>query len=131
MKRIRKNEKYGLMDDYGNIVIPPKYNWIDCFHSGLIIYKLYGKCGLIDSNGNEITPPKYDGLWELSNGFIRYKINKKYGFIDTNGNEMTKPLFDFIDAYYINKHSNNIFWGYNNIIFKNNSIHYHKIKILL
>jgi hypothetical protein len=92
---------------------------------------LNGKWGLINKNGIEITPPKYDKLWGFHNGFTKYKINDKYSFINENGIELTKPLFEWNDIYNIHHHSNNIFWGNKNIIFKNYSIHQNKIKIVL
>jgi hypothetical protein len=119
MKKFKENNKYGLMDDNNNIIIHPKYDYLSNFYNGFATYKLENKWGFIDTNGNEIVPPKYDDLWDFENGFAIYKLNEKWGFVDENGNKLTKPLFDFYGVYYVSNHSNNIFWGKYNMIFKN------------
>jgi hypothetical protein len=125
------NGKWGFIDTKGNEIVPPKYDLLYNFYENFAIYELNEKHGFIDSIGNEIITPKYDFLWNFENGFARYEIKNKYGLIDKNGNELIKPLFVWDDIKNIHHNSNNIFWGDENIIFKNYSIYQNKMKIIL
>jgi hypothetical protein len=125
------NGKYGFIYENANEIIPPKYDYLSNFRNGFGTYKLNRQYGFIDSNGNEIIPPKYDDLSYFHNGFAKYKLKNKWGLIDKNGIELTKALFKWNDVYNISRHSNNIFWGEHNIIFKNHSIFKNHIKIVL
>jgi hypothetical protein len=126
-----ENGKFGLVDKNNNIIVPYKYDLLYQFKNSFAPYKLNDKYGFIDENGNEIIPPKYEHLSFFDNGFAKYKLNGKFGFIDEKGNELTKALFDFGDIVPIDNHSNNVFWGNKNMIFKNYSIDKEKIKIVL
>jgi hypothetical protein len=89
--QIRKNDKIGLMDKDGNIIIEPKYDDVSDFRMKSVdcgqIYKVRenSKTGLIDECGNFIFPLSYnsiininrsevlhDAILEVSNNYKKY-----------------------------------------------------------
>lgn len=56
------NALYGVIDRSGNLVIPPFYESISDFRSGVAIVNLQGQNGLIHESGSYILPPEYDSI---------------------------------------------------------------------
>jgi hypothetical protein len=105
-----QNNKWGLIDESGNIKLPFTYDRIDDFaYDGFYIRKLGEKCGIIDDSGIEIGDVEFDfsltyryanssdGVINrnLKNKFIVGK-NDKYGVIDHNGNQILEFKFNHI-----------------------------------
>ena len=60
--KIKQNEKYGLIDFDGNVIVEPEYEEIDSFNykEGLLLVKNNGKYGVINIDGEEVIKTKYD-----------------------------------------------------------------------
>jgi len=99
--RVKLNGKYGFVNQKGEEIVPPKYDYADThFFSPdwVIRVKCGNKYGLLDSNGREIVPCLYDDIegGSLSDGIpFLAKRNGKYAYIDSKGNLKT----DFIYSY--------------------------------
>lgn len=60
--------KTGLINGYGNLIIPAEYDEIGEFSNGLAIVRKNDKYGFANSKGREIVPTIYDKI-EPFNGF--------------------------------------------------------------
>lgn len=97
---------YGMLDKFGNEVIPCKYDNYNgdhdnAFHfcDGLARVTKKRKMGFINESGLEIVPCKYDYATDFCEGFAVVSItisssSSKYGFIDSTGKEVTACTFD-------------------------------------
>lgn len=114
-----KNDKTGLIDLNGNIIIPFKYdyNYIDSdddplpihVKNGVVNMELNGKWGVIDLNGNTVMEFKYPYLYmndmgiyvsrESYNHFNLYDFSGR--FVKSNA-EPTWSLADGLYRYYVN-----------------------------
>lgn len=113
-----ENEKYGLKDSVGNIIVTPKYDEIYQFYGSLASVRVgdyeTGKWGFIDTTGKEVIPLKYDHAFPFRNKYavvtrisyqktiddrtgkpIRTKIHK-YGVIDTKGKKIVSLKYELI-----------------------------------
>ncbi len=90
-----KNNKWGFIDEKGNIVIHAKYDLASQFLDGLARVKVNGKYGFIDKNDNIVIPAKYDYACDFSEGLAGVKVNGKYGFIDKNDNIVIPAKYDY------------------------------------
>ena len=94
---VRLDEKYGLINEDGEEIVTPMYDWKIYFKSnGLAIVEKDGKYGLINRAGKEVVIPKYDGIGDFINGFAIVRLNNKYGIINEKGEEIIELKFDRI-----------------------------------
>jgi len=99
---VTSNNKMGLIDSIGNVIIKPTYQYIDnkkdlknLFEAVIIVNKKY-KRGFIDLQNKVKIPFDYDDVYYLGNGLIRVSKNNKTGVVDTE-NKMILPLkYDYI-----------------------------------
>lgn len=84
---IMLDEKWGLMNQYGEIVVPCEYYMlISSFNEyGLAEVNRKGLIGFVDTTGEEIIKCKYQGAGKFSEGLIDVRLNDKWGYIDTLG----------------------------------------------
>ena len=110
--KYKKDNKYGLIDFQGNIIVKAKYEEITGldYKEGLLLVKKNGKYGVININGATIIKAKYDfiesdGYYEEGNeyqksGFIVGKKSNndyKYGYINYKGKEILKTKYNQIE----------------------------------
>ncbi|WP_291144792.1 WG repeat-containing protein [Flavobacterium sp. UBA7680] len=96
------NNKMGLIDTLGNVIIKPNYEYIknhkdlkNIFEAGIISNKKY-KRGFIDLQGKVIIPFEYDDVFYFGNNLIRVSKNEKTGVVDME-NKIILPLkYDYI-----------------------------------
>lgn len=86
--QIRKNDKSGMIDTSGKILIPEKY-WRFEFAGNLIACTEGGKLGLIKNNGERISENKYDIIVPLSDSrFLAENTDTGYGTIYSEEGEI-------------------------------------------
>jgi hypothetical protein len=85
LRGIRKNEKYGFIDDQGRLRIANRYEGIQTFSEGLAAVKIRGKWGFINRDEKIIIQPAYDAVTSFENGYSIVKQNGKFGLINNSG----------------------------------------------
>ncbi|WP_343705951.1 WG repeat-containing protein [Flavobacterium sp.] len=91
------NEKMGLIDSLGNVILKPNYKYIhnqkdlkNIFEAGIIINKNY-KRGFIDLKGNIKIPFEYEDVFYLGKNLVRVSKNNKYGVVNLD-NKIILPI---------------------------------------
>lgn len=91
------DQKWGLHDERGNIILPPSYDSIAAFKEGVAVFWVKGNCGYIDSTGKVIIDNRYQDCACFNEGvakvlrrglggtdtFIILDKNNRYNFIST------------------------------------------------
>ncbi|MCM1339518.1 MAG: WG repeat-containing protein [Muribaculaceae bacterium] len=91
-----KKNKYGLIDNNGNVLVPLKYNHADRIVSKFSKFGNHNDYGLYDEFGKNLVPHKYAKIDILYGGmFLTYK-NYKYGITGYNGEIILENEFDDI-----------------------------------
>ena len=92
------DKKYGLIDNCGNYLIPPKYEkFEETFgeNSPYFTAKLNDKYGVINKIGKTVIDFKYDGMRLFGDKeHICAKTGDKWGLIDINGNIIIPFIYD-------------------------------------
>jgi hypothetical protein len=97
--RIIQDEKYGILNDKGEFVVPIKYDYIESFsefsdlmeNDTLFCVKLNNKYGAIDKAGNIKIPMIYERLQPFSYGITIANKDDKVGLINYK-NEIIVPF---------------------------------------
>ncbi len=82
---VKKDGKWGTLNEAGKVAIAPKYDETIEFEEGISPAKQNGKYGFIDTKGNEIIPFIYEQVWYFTDGMVCVKKDGKWGFINTTG----------------------------------------------
>ena len=106
------NDKWGYVDEGGQIVIQPQYSNAMSFQNGRAIVNIaddmYNKYGLINKNGQFILPPEYNYIIQLGEKRVAIGtalnpeesyIGSKFGIADTDGRILTDFLYDHVGEY--------------------------------
>lgn len=96
---IRKNGKWGFVNNEGKECIPCVYDDVSEYNSGVASFKMDGQWGIMNIKGEPIVSPQYDRLTYFSEGLAVYSKNKKSGVINVKGEIITKPLYDYIAPF--------------------------------
>ncbi len=87
-------ELYGMLSVTGEVVIEPKYEYLDLFsEEGLARFCDHGLWGYVNLEGKEVIPAHYEDANNFSEGLAAVKIDGLYGFIDVSGEMMIEPQF--------------------------------------
>jgi len=99
----QKDNKWGLLDDKGNVVAPYIYNHIADFDKdGFACVELSGKFGLIDKKGRVVIPIIYNKPLFFSEGLANVEIDDhKFGFINKENKFVIQPDY-FIAKSFMN-----------------------------
>lgn len=105
---LNENDKYGVIDTSGNIIIEPKYDNIKIPNpeKPIFICDSINKTVVLNEKKEQLFT-EYDEVKAiLVNGIVssipyektalKYKKNGKYGIISYDGKEITKPIYDEI-----------------------------------
>ncbi len=92
---VRKNNKVGVIDKLGKVIIPIKYDGIsDEVTDKEIAVKKDGKWGFINKQNTIIIPLQYDDARNFNNGLSAVKQDGKWGFINQQGKMVIKPQYN-------------------------------------
>ncbi|MEA5011815.1 MAG: sigma-70 family RNA polymerase sigma factor [Angelakisella sp.] len=94
MFAVIKDDKYGLADYSGNLILPIEYEAIYEFKDGISSAKKDGLFGAINIQGEVIVPFEYNTLYDFSSGVACVQQNGKWGFVDTKGNVVVPLTYD-------------------------------------
>ena len=123
---ISKNEKYGIIDDFGKTIVPFDYDFIGDLNgteadidvinehdlndrSGEYYYLKFrkgGKYGVMDLNGKVFVTPQYENVGKFIGDELAVKIGKKWGIADFYGRLIVPARYDAVEftgseEYYI------------------------------
>lgn len=88
--RFHENNKWGFIDDMGNVIIPAKYSEALGFNLGKVsIASSEKKFGLINKKGEYIVNPIFDRLHNISgdhNCLFEFRIGETIGVVNDEGN---------------------------------------------
>ena len=86
---VSKNDKYGLMDINGKMVLDYKFDFIGKYSEGLAPAKKDSLYGYIDQRGNWVIKPIYNGAEMFRNGLAAVSkgpyLSELWGFVDHSG----------------------------------------------
>lgn len=89
---VSKDNKYGVMDKTGKLVLDYSLAFIGKFSEGLAPAKKDSLFGYIDIKGNWIVNPKYNGAEAFNSGLAAVSkgpfLEEKWGFINHKGQEV-------------------------------------------
>jgi len=89
----RQQQKYGLIDTLGNVVVNLNYDEIGAFREGRLAVRRKGLWGFCDENGREVIPCRFRKVNNFSEGYATVKQGRFWGVIDKQGN--TKVQFKY------------------------------------
>ncbi|WP_258102565.1 WG repeat-containing protein [Marinoscillum sp. MHG1-6] len=87
---IRKDQKFGLVDSEGRLLIVNRYDGAQCFSEGRAAVSLIGKWGFVDKQELLKVQPFYNEVSAFKNGKAIVRRGSKYGIIDKDGREVLK-----------------------------------------
>lgn len=107
---VQKDNKFGVINKNGQVVIPVIYNRIDQFYNGIALAIKGNKYGVLNTSGQPVIPFNYDDGGIASNGAIYMRQKSKTVIFDNRG-KVIAPAGTY-DSFYnvaINKINNLIF----------------------
>ena len=118
---VRKNRKWGFIDEKGKLIIQPIYDKIQYFTvNGLCPVVKNGKSGFIDKTGKEIIPIIYDDARSQQLGdIVIVQKNKRWAFFDNKGKQLSDFVFDEVFSTEHYDFSKDIFDRSQSTYFKN------------
>ena len=94
---IKKDGKYGFINENGNLRIANRYDSLLCFSDGRIGYKLGNKWGFIDAEERLVIQPVYDQVFPFEDGVAVVRQKDKYGLINPSGKLILSLKYVSID----------------------------------
>lgn len=100
--RTEKNNKYGLIDFEGRVVLECEYDSIYALKGVTenIIVEREGKLGLVNAKGQTIIKTEYNSIQTLEEGYkAEYLVENaegKFGVISTSGTNILEPIYEEI-----------------------------------
>jgi hypothetical protein len=85
LRGIKKNGKFGFIDDEGRLRIANRYEDIKPFSEGLAAVKIRNKWGFINRDEKIIIQPAYEDVSPFQNGYARIQQNKMHGLLSDEG----------------------------------------------
>jgi hypothetical protein len=82
---VRKDKKWGFINENGKIIIPLEYDAVFSFHEGMGPVMLNGKVGYFNNDGVLAIPLIYEDGDRFDYGLAKVKHDGKWGFIDKEG----------------------------------------------
>lgn len=100
----KSNNKYGILDEDGKILLPFIYDELECqsYNGGTFLLKKSKKFSYADSTGKIISKREYDFGESFWSRRARVSINGKFGFIDSTGTEVVPLIYKAAEPFYYN-----------------------------
>ncbi|MCP5108304.1 MAG: TonB family protein [bacterium] len=95
------DNRYGLINGSGDIVVQPQYDGILEFGEGLAGVRTGSKWGFIGKDGKFLIKPRFQYIKDsFSDGLACVMENYKYGYIDKQGQWKIKSRFDDAESFH-------------------------------
>jgi len=83
---VQSNGKWGIINQQGASIVPPKYDKIEEFVDGFAKVRIKRFTGLSNLSGEFLLQPKFEYVSYAGNGLFRVEKGDKLGYFDQNGN---------------------------------------------
>jgi hypothetical protein len=98
--KYKRNGLWGLMDVNGHEITRPKYELMNKFQEGMILYSINDRWGYLDSTGEIFIPADMPIAWDFKDGLARILLRNGTGFIDKNKTLVIEDkVFEVRDFY--------------------------------
>lgn len=94
---LKKDGRYGFIDDQGRLRIANRYEGIQPFSEGLAAVKIRGKWGYLNKEDKIVVQPVYEEVFPFNKGYAIVKQNGKYGLIYNTGKIALDVRYDKIE----------------------------------
>ncbi len=95
-----ENEKFGLKDKAGNIIVEPIYKKLIRVGNSSWIVQKGSKFGLIDTNGNYLVEPKYRHVDRILGKYAKLGNTRDFGLYNERGEIIILPEYSRIDPLF-------------------------------
>ena len=94
---IKYNGKYGVINQYGEVIVEPVYESVSKFSEGMarVSAEKHGKYGYINTEGELVIPMMYKSAYDFSEGLAAVWEGSRAGYIDKTGAYVIEPQFDW------------------------------------
>ncbi len=99
LKSKYSKKKYAVLNNKGQLIIEPKYDYISEFNNNMAIVKQNSLYGFIDANDKIIIPLKFESVKNLSEDIVGFRHEGKWGLIKINEDTLLKPQFTNIRSF--------------------------------
>lgn len=100
LRSYRDHGRIGFKNDWGNVVIPAKYESGGNFAEGLAAVELNGKWGFVNDSGQTKIPFKFSNAGCFSEGLAAVKLNGKWGFVNRSGHLVIPCRYDWVNDFH-------------------------------
>jgi len=101
--KIKKDNKVGLIDLYGKIIVPAEQDEVTVFGNSkeplIITIKKDGKFRLLSPNGKQFSSGKYDKIKYLNRERFAVQLNGKFGVLNPKGGFIAPIIYDKIGKF--------------------------------
>ncbi|MDD4213895.1 MAG: WG repeat-containing protein, partial [Bacteroidales bacterium] len=101
LTQFQQNGRWGSLDKYGNVVIPPHFISSYYFSEGRAVVGYIFNEGYIDKKGNYITDSNFFDAKAFKDGLaiVITADSARYGMIDTSGKVVTPCKYGYINGF--------------------------------
>lgn len=96
---VANNGRRGLINKFGDIIIPAIYKDVRFNDYGYIVEDTLGNMGYVNSYGEFIVPCEYDAVNGYNEGLMVVATSSKYGYVDTIGIWVIDSIYDDARAF--------------------------------
>lgn len=97
LRAIRRNGRYGFIDDRGRLRIANRYEDVQAFQEGLAAVKIRGKWGFINREEHLVIQPTYEEVSPFVNGFALVRQKGKFGLLQATGTLVLPARYDSVN----------------------------------
>lgn len=98
LRGIKRQGKYGFIDDQGRLRIANRYEDIMPFSEGLAAFKIRNKWGFINRDEKIIVHPAYDEVTPYANGHSIVKQKGLFGYMDNEGKIVLPVRYNAVEV---------------------------------
>ena len=96
MAVVKENDKYGIIDEKGNVLLKPEYEFLEIAAPDLLVFKNNDKYGYIDKKGKEVIPAQYDEVTSFFGNRAMAIKDDEIKVIDKKGQIIEKAKYDVV-----------------------------------
>ncbi len=91
---MQKNHLVGMLDKFGNEVIPARYKELKVLDSTLVAAVENSDWKVMDHKGNTVVPEGYEEIEVWNKEYIAFRQKGQWGIVNQKGQLLVKPAYD-------------------------------------